>query len=48
VSIPVLYSWLKEWEENNEQPPATWTRFRVSFFLKNLETIKAQTKDFKV
>lgn len=47
VSIPVLYSWLKEWEENDKQPPTSWTRFRVSFFLNNLETIKLQTNDFK-
>lgn len=47
VSIPVLYCWMREWEENNGQPPANWTRFRVSFFLKNLELIKAQTKGFK-
>jgi hypothetical protein len=47
VSIALLHSWLAEWEQNNQQPPASWTRFRTSFFLKNLETIKDQTKDFK-
>jgi hypothetical protein len=47
VSIALLYSWLEEWKQNKEQPPSTWTRFRISFFLKNLETIKDQTKHFK-
>ncbi len=47
VSVALLHSWLTEWEQNNEQPPAAWTPFRVSFFVKNLETIKGQTKDFE-
>jgi hypothetical protein len=46
VSIVLLYSWLREWEENGEQCPASWTPHRCSFVRRNLETIRAQTKGF--
>jgi hypothetical protein len=47
VSIALLHSWLMEWDQNGGNPPQSWTRFRVSFVEKNLETIREQTKDFK-
>lgn len=46
VSIPLLRKWLTEWEVNGGKAPASWKRTRGSFLRRNLETIKAQTKDF--